>query len=96
MSETLPLSVVKARLSQIVDHVEAEQTRVVLTRNGRPAAVLISPSDLEALEETVDLLSDPEAMRRIAEGLAALAAGDVVDEAELRQLRDRLRQRRGA
>ena len=59
---TLPLAEIKKRLSEIVDGVEARHDRVVLTRNGRPAAVLISPEDLESLEETLEILSDPEAV----------------------------------
>ena len=54
MSETLPLAEIKAHLSEIVDRVEREHDRVVLTRNGRPAAVIMSPADLEALEDTLD------------------------------------------
>ena len=46
LSETLPLAEIKARLSEIVDKVEEQHERVTLTRNGRPAAVLISPEDL--------------------------------------------------
>lgn len=59
---------------------------MTITRNGRPAAVLISPADLEALEETLDVLSDPATMRRLREGEAAAAAGDVLDEDGLRDL----------
>ena len=66
MSEiVLPLADIKKRLSEIVDGVEQRHDRVLLTRNGRPAAVIISPEDLEALEETLDILSDPQAMRAI-------------------------------
>jgi antitoxin YefM len=50
----------------------------VVTRKGRPAAVLISPDDLESLEETLDLLSDQTAIRELVDAQAALAAGDVV------------------
>lgn len=78
MPDILPLSAVKARLSEIVDRVEGEHDRVVVTRNGRPAAVLISHEDLEGLEETLAVLSDPELMARLREGDAAVAAGDVV------------------
>ncbi len=46
---------------------------------GRPAAVLISPDDLAALEETVDILTTPGAPEAIAEGLADLTAGRVAD-----------------
>jgi prevent-host-death family protein len=75
---TLPLAEVKAHLSKIVDGVERRHERVTLTRYGRAAAVIISPDDLEALEESLALLSDPEAMAEIAEGRAEIAAGRLV------------------
>lgn len=80
----LPLSEIKKRLSEIVDGIEDRHDRVVLTRNGRPAAVLLSPGELESLEETLAILSDPAAMRDIREAEAAVAAGDVVGADELR------------
>lgn len=89
MSETLPLSEVKARLSEVVDRVEATHERVVVTRNGRPAAVLMSPDDLEALEETLELLSDPAAMKRVAAARKDIATGRVVTEEQLRARRGR-------
>jgi antitoxin YefM len=76
MSETLPLSSVKAHLSELVDRVEDQHDRVVLTRNGKPAAVLVSPEDLESLEETLALLSDRVAMEQIRESEQSLAAGE--------------------
>jgi antitoxin YefM len=84
MTETLPLAEIKAHLSEIVDRVEREHERVVLTRNGRPAAVIMSPADLEALEDTLDLLSDPEAMRDIAEAHEDLRAGRSLSAEQLR------------
>lgn len=78
MSDILPLASVKARLSELVDRVEGEHERVVVTRNGRPAAVLISPDDLEGLEETLAVLSDPAVMGRLRAGEAAANAGDTV------------------
>ena len=65
MTETLPLAEIKARLSEMVDKVQGHHERIILTRNGRPAAVLVSPEDLEALEDTLDLLSHPRAMAEI-------------------------------
>jgi antitoxin YefM len=69
---------VKDRFSEFVDRVERHHERVVVTRNGRPAAVLVSPEDLASLEETLDILSDARAMTELAEAEAALAAGDAV------------------
>ncbi len=60
-----PLRTVRNRLSDFVDRAEREHERVVVTRNGRPAAVLIGYDDLAALEETLEILSDPEAMADI-------------------------------
>ena len=91
MSETLPLSVVKARLSELVDRVAAEDDRIVVTRNGRPAAVLVSADDLESLEETLAALSDPVLMRKVREGDRALSHGDVVEVGELRRRRERMK-----
>jgi len=82
--ETVPVSEARSTLRALVERVEGTHERVTLTRNGRPAAVLISPDDLEALEETLAVLSDPDLMRQLAEAKHAVTAGDVVDEAGLR------------
>lgn len=84
MSETLPLAEIKAHLSEIVDRVEREHERVILTRNGRAAAVIMSPADLAALEDTLDLLSDPRAVKEINAARADIASGRVATADELR------------
>ncbi len=84
MSETLPLADVKARLSEIVDRVEHEHERVVVTRHGRPAAVLVSPDELEALDDTLELLSNPEALAQIQQARTEATAGDVLTADQLR------------
>jgi prevent-host-death family protein len=84
MSKTLPLAEIKANLSKIVDRIEASHERIVLTRNGRPAAVLLSPDDLEALEDTVELLTDPAARKQIERARREIDAGKGVDADELR------------
>ncbi|HEV2088119.1 MAG TPA: type II toxin-antitoxin system Phd/YefM family antitoxin [Cryptosporangiaceae bacterium] len=81
---TVPLGDAKNRLSEYVSDVQRTHERVTITRHGRTAAVLISPDDLAALEETVDILATPGATEAIAEGLADLAAGRVADNDALR------------
>ncbi|MEW6323684.1 MAG: type II toxin-antitoxin system Phd/YefM family antitoxin [Acidobacteriota bacterium] len=76
---TETLRTVRDRFSEYVDRVEREHERVVVTRNGRPAAVLISPEDLESLEETLSILADPEVVRGIREGQQAILRGDFVE-----------------
>ena len=84
MTETLPLAEIKAKLSEVVDRVEGQHERIILTRNGRPAAVIMSPEDLEALEDTLELLSDPAAMREIERARQDVAKGKGVRTEELR------------
>lgn len=83
---TISLADAKAHLSAVLDEVRDTHERVVITRNGRPEAVVLSVSDLEALEETLDLLSTPGAMAEIREAEAEIARGDAIDADELRRL----------
>jgi prevent-host-death family protein len=73
-----PLRSVRDHLSEVIDRVEHQHERVVITRNGHAAAVLVSPDDLAALEETLSVLDDPEALADIREADAAYARGDVL------------------
>lgn len=81
---TLSLSEIKAKLSEIVDEVECHHERVVLTRNGVPAAVILSPDDLQALEDTLDLLSDPDAVAEIRRARHEIDEGALVTADQLR------------
>lgn len=60
--ESESLRTVRDRFSEFIERVNSQHERVVITRNGSPAAVLMSPDDLESLEETIDILSDDELM----------------------------------
>lgn len=82
---TIPLADAKARLSAVLDEVRDTHERVVITRNGRPEAVIIAVSDLEALEETLDLLSTPGAVEQIRQAEADIAAGQAIDADDLRR-----------
>jgi antitoxin YefM len=84
MSETLSLANVKSKFSEMVDRVEHTHDRIIVTRNGRPAAVLISPDELASLEDTLELLSDPAAMAQLAESRLAYSTGDYLTSDQLR------------
>jgi prevent-host-death family protein len=75
MPETVPFTEAKAHLSDLVDRVMSEHERFVLTRNGRPAAVLLSPDELESLEETVEILQDKKLLESILRSRREAADG---------------------
>jgi antitoxin YefM len=74
-AEHVPLAEVKNRLSEVVERLEREHGRVVITKHGRPAAVMLSLEDLESLEETLAVLSDPALLATLREADAEVAGG---------------------
>lgn len=93
MAKTVPVRELRAELAHLLDEVADLREHVVVTRRGRPAAVLIPVDEYDALEETADLLSDGEALAAIEAGLAEIERGETVT---LRELRAELAQRRQA
>ena len=75
MARTLPLSEAKARLSQLVADLEVNEEELIITRNGRPAAVLISADEFASWQETREIKRDPALMREIKRGLKQLEKG---------------------
>jgi prevent-host-death family protein len=89
MAETLPLADVKARFSELADRVEKQHERIVVTRNGRPAVVLVSPDDLESLEETLSILSSKELTRKVRAGVREIEAGRGIPLTEVARRRSK-------
>jgi len=79
MSDTMPLAYVKAHLSEVIDRVVASHERISITRHGHREAVVIAADDLDTLEDTLDILSDPVALQEIAEARQAAARGEGLD-----------------
>jgi antitoxin YefM len=76
--KTLPLAQVKMNLSRLVDQVVETDEEIVITRNGRPAAVLVSPNKYEGRKETQAIRSDPELVAEIRRGLRMLKRGSKI------------------
>jgi prevent-host-death family protein len=70
--KTISLSEAKMKLSELFDEVQRLGEAEIITRNGRPAAVLISPDELESMRETLRIKADRELMGEIQAGLKAL------------------------
>lgn len=75
---------VKARLNELVDEAESTHEQIVITKHGRPAAVIVAAEDLESLQETVYWLSRPGIRESIAEADADIEAGRTIGSDELR------------
>lgn len=73
--DAVPITEAKAHLSELVDRVEREHARLTVTRNGRPAAVLVSSEDLASLEETVEILEDRKLMDSLRRSRREATAG---------------------
>jgi len=73
----LSLSEAKMKLSALVEALQIDDEEVVITKNGRPAAVLVSPNEYESWQETRRVLSDAELMAEIQQGLEVLKAKHV-------------------
>ncbi len=70
--ETLSLSEAKIKLSSLVDRVSNLDEEIIITKNGRPAAVLVSPDEYEGWKETILINSDPDFIQEIKKGIKAL------------------------
>jgi antitoxin YefM len=92
---TTSLADAKDRLSEIIKSAQETHERFVITKNGTPAVVLISVDDLESLEETVEILSDPRLVAAIRKGRDDAAKGEFASEAEVRADLARRRARHG-
>ncbi len=76
MAKTLPISEVKARLPELVTDVDEREEEVVVTRNGKPAAVLLNYAEYERVKETIDVLSDPALMQQIRKSQGFYETGE--------------------
>ncbi|NWG04721.1 MAG: type II toxin-antitoxin system Phd/YefM family antitoxin [Syntrophaceae bacterium] len=70
--KALSVSEAKMKLSGLIDTINATDEEILITKNGRPAAVLISPEEFESLKETIAVRSDAALMKEIKKGLRAL------------------------
>jgi antitoxin YefM len=79
-----PVGDARDHFSELIGEVERTHERVTVTRHGRPVAVVLSPDDLESLEETLGILSQPGALAEIQESAEGIAAGRLVSIEEIR------------
>ena len=85
MARTVPFTEARARLTELLDDVEARHEHVVITRKGRPVAVVVSPAEWEAIEETLEILQDEETLAALRESEEDVKAGRLFTLDEVRR-----------
>ena len=80
---TVTLSDAKTNLARLLAEVDRLGERIIITRSGRPAAVLISVDEYEGLMETLEILADPEMAAAVQRGLEEAERGDTIHHEEL-------------
>lgn len=78
MTNLVAISDARAKLPELVNKVNKNLDRVIITINGQPKAVLVSEEELESLEETAEILSIPGALTRIKKGEKQIIEGKFV------------------
>lgn len=91
MARYIPAREFRSRLSELLSDVADRREHILVTRNGKPAAALVPIDEYEALEETAEILSDPDALAAIEAGLAEIERSETVT---FEQLRAELAERR--
>lgn len=77
MAKIVPFTEARAGLTELLDEVNERHEHVVITRNGRPAGVVLSNDEYEALAETLEVLEDEGALDALRESEADVRAGRV-------------------
>jgi antitoxin YefM len=85
MTKTVPFTEARAKLSDLLDELEARHEHVIITRNGRPAAVLVSADEQEVLEETLEILQDEELLQALQESDEDVKSGRLTTLKEMRR-----------
>lgn len=92
MAKTVPVRELRSKLSELLSDVADRRDHVLVTRHGRPAAVIVPVDEYDALEETADILYDPDALAATEAGLAEISRGETVPlEAVRAELAERRR-----
>lgn len=90
MVHTITLKELRPQLPTVIDGIDKKLDRYVITRHGKPVAVLMSVDDYEGLLETIEILSDKETMKRIEEGKKAIREGRTVALEDIRKRLERV------
>src|SRR6266496_1241050 len=85
-TETVTATELHDRTAELTEQAMSHPERpIMIEKHGKPAVVLVDARYFEGLLETLDLLSDPDAMKQIRQGMADIEAGRVIDHEQVRK-----------
>ncbi len=87
VAKIVPFTEARANLTELLDALEQKQEHVLITRNGRPSAVMLSADEYESLEETLDILQDKDLMEALRKSEDDFRAGRLTSLEDLRSKR---------
>ncbi len=85
MVTTITLKELRPKLPEVIEGIDTKLDRYIVTKRGKPVAVMLSPEDYEAMLETIEILSDKEAVKRIRQAKQEIKAGRTVSFDDLVQ-----------
>lgn len=90
MVNMITLKELRPELPAVIKDIDSKLDRYIVTRRGRPVAIMMSPDDYEGLLETIEILSDKESVRRIKQAKREIKEGKTISLEELRQRIEKL------
>jgi antitoxin YefM len=84
--DTLPITEVKNRFTELADRAATEHDHFTVTRNGLPHVMVVSVAEWDELQETLAVLSDPETRAELAEAAEAAVRGEFTTEEEMKAI----------
>jgi antitoxin YefM len=82
--ETIPITEAKARIAELADRVAREHDHFTITRNGRADVMLISVAEYESMQETLDILADPETLADLRQSREDFESGNTYSAEQVR------------
>jgi antitoxin YefM len=85
MKNIIPISEARSKLPKLVEDADVISQKTLITVGGKVKAALISARELELLEDTLEILSDPQAMKAIKKGKLEIKEGKLTDWEDLKR-----------
>lgn len=85
MAKLVPFTEARSHLTELLDEVARVHEHLVITRNGKPSAVVMAQEEYDALVETLDILGDPDLMSELGDADRSVAAGKTIPWEEVRR-----------